>query len=217
MILRYIKFLLIHDGIGHLLALIIYPISYILRDSIRKDKEKYLFLWYFLNDGNDYGDQYFQEVNKRGDDSFSLFKLSYKWSAIRNPLHNYGDCHKYYGNKIKVYSKTTCHREGISEELWRTIKTKNINDIFKDKHGEYIDYSTSILGSQWYVFTINGIKYFRKSRTLIIPLKFFKVFFIHEHKFGFGDYSYETQFHNGFKKMDIKSLNEFNFYENHKK
>lgn len=209
MILRYIKFLIIHDGFRHLLALLIYPISYAFRNAIRKNKEKYLFLWYFLNDGNDYGDKYFQEINRKKEDPFSLFWLSYKWSAWRNPLHNYSDVHKFYGDKIKVYSKTTCQRPNVSEELWRTVKTKDINDVFKDKHGEYIDYSTSILGTQWYVFTINGIKYFRKSKTLIIPLKIFKVFFVHEHKFGFGDYSYETQFHNGFKKLDKKSWNDF--------
>lgn len=194
MIFRYLKFILLNDILGHLLALIIYPFIYWTRDKVSKDK--YKFIWWFFNDNvGNYGDKYFQEKFKKGDSKLQMFLLSYHWCAWRNHLQNYYNSHRIIGEPILIYSNTTCSRENISDANWRTVKYCNKVGEFKDKYGDYIDFNNSILGKQWYVFTINNKKYFRKSKTTIIKLKLINRYFINEYKFGFENYNWALQFH----------------------
>lgn len=197
MIFKYIRFLLFHDVLLHLITILIFPILYLFRNY----KSKCKFLWYFFNDLDGiYGDEYFYEKNKH----LPKWIIAYKWCAWRNPMNNLYTLlsKKYIGQEIMVYSNTTCHREGVSDAMWRTIKTKDKNGIYKDKHGAYIDYDNSILGKQWYIFTVNGVKYFRYSRTIIIKIKILNIAFIHQHRCGMGGVSYETQFNFGIKKIN---------------
>lgn len=196
MIKRYISYLIIHDGLGHLAALIFYPIAYLNREWARKERinnRLAKLLWYMLNDDYDYGDPFFREKHQKGNSKFDMFILSYKWAAWRNPLDNYHwSGKKRTGEEIVITSITTCHREGVPEGMWRTVKTCDENKVFKDKHGDYIDYSNSILGKQWYVFSDNNVRYFRKSGTILLKL-FKNKYLVHQYKFGMGGVNYECQ------------------------
>ena len=216
MIFRYIIFILLVNGLGSLLNFIIYPISYIFRNFWRKNKSNWFckFFWYFLHDGCDYGDTNFQERYS----NLRPFIKSYKWS-MRNTLHNLyyslktsqKDSKGNYIPEVVISSNTTCHREGVPDGTWRTIKTKNINDIFKDKHGEYIDYDQSIIGKQKYIFTLNGRKYFRYSKCSVKYIKWLNRIYVREYKFGY-EYNWAIQNKFLFFKVDSKSLSEFNIF-----
>jgi hypothetical protein len=216
MIARYIFFLLTVNVFFGILNLILYPLCYVFRSFIRGHKNLWIvrFFWYFLNDGGYYGDEHFQRKFKKSDSPWHLFLLSYK-ANIRNPTQNlYYSLPNYSGSKTLVKSTTYCtNRPTLKGEYWRTVKYKHEDDSYADKHGAYIDYKMSIFGRQWYVFLMEGKKFFRYSRTFIWHFKLMKKIFIHESKFGYED-NWSIQFRFGVREANSKSIKEYNEYLN---
>lgn len=211
MFFRYFFFIFWMNIVGNPIAWVFYPAAYTFRSYWREHKDTYpqRIFWFMLNDEHDYGDPYFYEKHYRSDSEFQMFILSYKWAAWRNPNQNLYHTLIITGPQKVLESKVTCHREGVSEGNWRTLKYKDKNDVFKDKHGNYIDYGNSILGKQWYVFEMNGKKYFRYSFTDIKYIKWLNKIFVREYKFGFENTNWAGQFRHGLKPADKKSLSEY--------
>ena len=183
MILRYITYLLKETGL-RILNFIIFPIAWIFKDQVREKKN---FLWWFLHDGCDYGDEYFLE--KHGNKK--TFWTAYKW-AIRNPCHNWYYSNKIDGVKVNYRGFATCQKpdKGLA---WRTLKTCDKGGNYKDKHGTHIDIKKSILGKQNITFEIGGKKYFRWSKCK--PKHLIKdIWYCPEYKFGFESTNWAIQF-----------------------
>ncbi len=216
MYLRYILHIL-KELIGKIIAYFIYPISYIFRNFWRKNilNPYCYFFWLFLNDEYDYGDEYFYNKWYKGNSWWQMFVLSYRWAAMRNALQNYYWEIGIDQDDIDIeYLKwnVTCHRD-CSPFMWRTIKTKDIDDNYQDKHGNYIDYSQAILGKQNLILLVNNKKYFRNSYANIFYLKKLNRFLWFEYKFGFEKWNWAWQFHIMLKKTNEKSIEEFYNYK----
>ena len=183
MILRYITYLLKETGL-RILNFIVFPVAWTFRKKARGNKG---FLWWFLHDGCDYGDQYFLE--KHGNKK--TFWTAYKW-AIRNPCHNWYYSNKKYGRKSNYRGFATCQKPDVGLS-WRTLKTCDKDGNYKDKHGTHIDVKKSILGKQNITFEIGGKKYFRWSKCE--PKHLIKdIWYCPEYKFGFESTNWAIQF-----------------------
>jgi hypothetical protein len=183
MIARYITYLLKETGL-RILNFIIFPIAWIFKDQVREKKG---FLWWFLHDGCDYGDEYF--IEKHG--NHKTFWTAYKW-AMRNPCHNWYYSNKIEGVKANYRGFATCQKpdKGLA---WRTLKTCDKDGHYKDKHGKWIDNAYSLLGKQRITFYIEGKKYFRYSGC--VPKKIIgNVWWCMEYKFGFESTNWAIQF-----------------------
>jgi hypothetical protein len=184
MIIRFLLHTVWVDGILRILNFFMFPIAWIYREKFHEKKG---FLWWFLHDGNNYGDEYFLE--KHGNKK--TFRTAYKW-AIRNPLHNYYYSHEINGIKTNYKGWATCQKPD-SGKAWRTLKTCDKNGVYKDKHGSWIDNIHSILGKQRITFYINEKKYFRYSGC--IPQRIIgNLWWCFEYKFGFENVNWAIQF-----------------------
>ncbi len=180
--IRYITYLLKETGL-RILNYLIFPIAWIFKERARENKN---FLWWFLHDGCDYGDEYFLEKHE----NYKTWWTAYKW-AIRNPLHNFYYSHKIEGKKENYQGWATCQKQDKGL-MWRTLKTCDENGNYKDKHGKWIDAEKSILGKQNITFEINGKKYFRWSKC--IPKRIIgNIWYCPEYKFGFESVNWAVQ------------------------
>lgn len=186
---RYLIHIIWVEVILRLLNFAVFPISYFTKPTKG-------FLWWFLHDGNMYGDKYFNHEQKE------TFWWAYKW-AIRNPLHNYYYSHTITGKKEDYKGWATIQKgKEDSGKMWRTVKTKDAQGNYQHKYGKYIDIEKSILGVQRITFGINGRKYFRYSGAK--PVNIWKnVWWFIEYKFGFESVNWAIQF----KPFKFKKFN----------
>jgi hypothetical protein len=100
-----------------------------------------------------------------------------------------------------IYDNTYCTNKPCeTTALFRTFKYCDENGVFKDKHGEYIDFKNSIIGKQYQLIDVNGVRYFRYS--IAKYWKLGKKALIWELKTGLGSTNYEIQNRFGIKKIN---------------
>lgn len=83
--MKYLKFAFfqISKLILYPYGLIMYPLAFVLRYTIRKNPKLWFPLWIVLDDEEDFGEPFFLFDRKRN------FWTSYQWAAIRNNCWNY--------------------------------------------------------------------------------------------------------------------------------
>jgi hypothetical protein len=180
MIFRYLKHIVWYDVVLRGLNYILFPVAYL----IRPEKG---FLKIFISYDSLYGDKYFNP------DQEKTLWWAYKWN-MRNPLRDYYYSHKITGDEYDHKGWATIQKgRADGGTMWRTVKTKDADGHYMDKHGEYIDYQRSILGKQRITFWINGEKYFRYSG--VVPRRIWKnLYWFVEYKFGFENVNWAIQF-----------------------
>ena len=139
--------------LGYIFNWLIAPISLLF---IVRCQRKKGFFWWFLSDGNMYGDVNWRK-NLKG-----RFLRMYLW-MLRNPLQNHywKDFVEGKSSNYKGYGKIKFNKDVTSWRTMRGVKTK-------DNHGKICDFVNSPLGKQDITFTwtdVNGNtkELFRKS------------------------------------------------------
>lgn len=192
MYFRYLTYLVFQRFImGFLGNIFIFPISWIFRNKLKRG-----FLWWWLHDGNWYGDEYFlaKHHNKKN------FWTAWKW-AFRNPIHNFYYSRKIEGSITELKGRVTCHKPDLGID-WRTLKTEDKDGNYMHKFGKWICCDKSFLGKQNITFRINGKRYFRFSSSR--PRKLWKnLYWVPEIKFGFERSNWAEQLH----LLNFKRLN----------
>lgn len=190
MIFKYLTYLIFVQGIYGILGnLFLFPIAYLFRDKIRKNKSPKILYW-LLHDYSpddvwgDYGNAYVNPELKK------TFWVAWKW-VWRNPIHNYMMEHGSFEPHHSFVGWETCQRDNASF-MWRTPKTKDANGVFKDKEGEYMDFSTGVYGKQRIKFMVGKNKVFRYSGA--VPRKIGNVYWIFAYKFGWESVNWAIQF-----------------------
>jgi len=182
---RYIFELLITKVFGYLTAWFMYPFAYVFRKCLRKwNKGSWLQkltsfpLWMYLNDGvsNDVGYPWFwKKIGRQPNGKFwNDFVISYKWSALRNPVWNlYIPLQLQHIPKTDiVVKKSICFNEALlNREVdhieERHLKFKYADDSYADNEGPYLDYSKAVLGVLFTTYTQGNRKCFRWAKVNI--------------------------------------------------
>ena len=208
MYIRYITYLIFIEFFLRIVGLIVFPISWIFRNKLSKDSKCVgKFLWWFLH-RNPFGDQHFQhKVGSPNGKWFNDFKIAYKWAA-RNPMDNLYYSRLIIGDRTDFKGYETCQKKPIHWH-WRTMQTKDENDIKRYKHGKYLDYEAAILGKQKLKFKINNKRYFKISKCWPYYIKWLNLFIIQEYKFGFEHHNWAIQCPIHIRKADSKMITEY--------
>ncbi len=205
MVFRYLSYLIFQRFLmGFIGNIFIFPISWLFREKLTSG-----FFWWWLHDGNWYGDEYFLNKYKNK----KTFWTAWMW-AFRNPIHNFYYSRKIEGDITDYKGSVTCHRpDSDSGKEWRTLLTEDEQGVFQHKYGKWICTQQSILGWQTISFRINGKKYFKFS--VARPFKIRKnLYWVPEIKIGFERTYWAEQLHlfkfkryNGkfsYSKIDLK-------------
>lgn len=149
-----------------LLAHIVYPILYPFRNL--KLMNYIPFWWFFDDEDGNYGTDWFRDSLEYGNktDWFSLFRIAYKWSAMRNPSWNLqASLLPKEGYKVLLSSSGSAVRGGIvvSPFLMCGFKYENENGKYTNNIGDYLSLTHSILGRQFAWYKVEGVTYWRFS------------------------------------------------------
>jgi hypothetical protein len=179
-VLSILEFILnmIVSGFFAITALVIYPLSYILRKQLRwmyHESNNMLLrfialpLWIYLNDGksNDLGyEWFFNAKNLYPTTPWNRFKLSYMWSAQRNPAWNHYQIFKpKVGDAQLIHQVGEVTRPNTVSKWYHSANLKYVNSKgeFSDNKGEYLSKKFSFLGEQMVWFRIQDKVYFTYS------------------------------------------------------
>ena len=153
--------------LGFLSAPIIYPILYPLRENpnIRTKKP---FWYYFDDEDGDYGTDWFRESLKYGNktDRWSLFRIAYKWLALRNPAWNLQTTLKPIEGE-KILHETWGHVQRGDLELdpyvFANFKYVNKEGVFKNNIGDFLSIRHSAFGKRFTWYYVDDKLYWRLS------------------------------------------------------
>jgi hypothetical protein len=179
----------------------------------------------YLNDGvsNDVGYPWFwkkigREPNGK---SWNDFIISWKWSALRNPVWNlYTPLQLQHVPKTDiVIKKSTCFNEALLEREVdpieeRHLKFKYADNSYADNEGPYLNYGKAVLGVLFTTYTQGNRKCFRWAKVDIVDKG--NYFLAKETRFGYTDNHSDFFFKRKKLVKDEKSIKEYEFYLNHK-
>lgn len=150
-------------ALGFVLAPIIFPIAYLLRD-IEIVRQK--LLWAFYDDEDEFG----YDVDWWMGDKEENFWTAYKWAALRNPawnLHTLFSLKKITAVFTKVKGGLTKGGKDVEVALGNSavLKYEDADGNYMNNKGEYLSIKYSMLGSlyaEFYDYTSES-KYWRYS------------------------------------------------------
>lgn len=165
------------------LTYILYPISYILREPLRKLRYSrnsvlssiVIPLWIFLDDevfygsGDDYGEQWWKNVNNIKIwelNSWQKFIVAYKWGVIRNPAWNqYQLLKPKEGRKEILSEKGELKRNNQVISLLNFAVLKYVDNLgqYTDNQGEFLSLRYSATGKSMVWYTVKNTLYWRYS------------------------------------------------------
>lgn len=151
------------------LSYILYPLAYVLRGFLRKNRPWTIPLWIFLDDENDYGEWWWLQENGivlEELNAWQKFKVAYRWSVIRNPAWNQYELFKPKQGELKIISsKGNLARNGVEVPLtdFAVFKWENEAGQYTDNQGEYLSYKFSTLGRSFVWYKVDGTLYWRYS------------------------------------------------------
>jgi hypothetical protein len=176
-ILEYLINMIV-SGFFAVTALVIYPLAYLLRKQLRwmyHESNNMLLrfialpLWIYLNDGksNDLGyEWFFIAKNLYPTTPWNRFKLSYMWSAQRNPAWNHYQIFKpRVGDAQLIHQVGEVTRPNTVSKWYHSANLKYVNSKgeFSDNKGEYLSIRFSFLGEQMVWFKVDDRVYFSYS------------------------------------------------------
>jgi hypothetical protein len=182
-IFRWAFYAIIVAGTFTLLAYILYPVAYLLRNPLRKARYgKTSFLkalatpiWIFLDDkvvelaGDDYGEKWWKTVNGievQNLNAWQLFKVAYRWGVIRNPAWNMYQIFKpKKGKKVLVSATGRLLQDGwpVGLHNFAVLKYEDSNGNYTNNQGEFLSSKFSIFGKSMFWYTIENRLYWRFS------------------------------------------------------
>lgn len=153
--------------LGFVTAPIIYPILYPLRND--KDIRGRKPFWYYFDDEDgDYGTDWFRESLKYGSktDWWSLFRIAYKWSALRNPAWNLqASLTPNNGEKklIETFGKATKNGVEVDPFAFAGFKYVDKDGVYKNNIGDYLSLQHSTIGKMFTWYEADDKLYWRLS------------------------------------------------------
>lgn len=165
------------------LSYILYPLAYVLRDFLRRNRPYTYPLYIFLDDEGDYGESWWQIENGIVLEELSdwqKFKVAYRWSVIRNPAWNQYSIikPKQGGLEIKEMSGfLSVNGQEVDITNFAVFKWENEAGQYTDNQGEYLSYRFSTLGRSFVWYIIDGTLYFRSSFAGRVYSKGWKTFY----------------------------------------
>ena len=143
-------------------APLLYPVAYLLR-NVKIVREK--LLWYFFDDEDGfYGAQYWRDAKGI---TKNTFWISYRWSALRNPMWNMHTVLKpIEGSEVVISEKgqlTSTDGEDIPSTNVAVLMYVDEDGVWAHNSGKYLSIYFSKLGRVFIWFTIEDKLYWRCS------------------------------------------------------
>lgn len=188
------------------------------------------FWWFFDDEDGNFGTQWFRDSLKYGNklDWLSLFRIAYKWAAVRNAAWNLqASLQPLDGEQIIISSGGSATKDGkvvTNLMAFCSFKYVDINGIYKNNIGDFLSLKHSTLGTLWAWYSVEGRLYWRWSYAGEV----FKGFWIETH-LGINNYRYtirhkwkfNLKIFENFSKVNIQDkvmkLREFNIIRKIKK
>lgn len=177
--IRWVLFAIILQIILIPSSYILFPLAYLMRNWIRKNR--FYPLWIFLDDeefqkqGHDYGEPWWRESKGlKIDTKWNKFKAAYLWNVVRNPAWNQ---YKWIKPKEGISwpkegffwaesYKGELTKNGIIQDIGQFAVLKYVDRLgaYMDNKGPFLSLKFSVLGKSKIWYRAGGKLYWRFSK-----------------------------------------------------